>query len=105
MSEFVKVLETSGFPNPGKQLVEVDDRLVVVVQVDEQFYCVDDVCTHDSGPLAEGELDGDCLVCPRHGARFRVTDGAALTMPATEATQSHEVKVEDGWVYIRLTDD
>lgn len=105
MSEFIKAVETAGFPDPGKQLIELDDRLIVIVHVGGQFYCVDDICTHDSGPLAEGELDGDCLVCPRHGARFRVTDGAALTMPATEPTVTHEVKVEDGWVHVRLADD
>lgn len=105
MSEFHKVRETDGFPETGKELVEVDDRLVVLVRLDGQFHCVDDVCTHDGGPLGEGELVGDCLVCPRHGAKFRVTDGAAMTMPATEPTVAHEVKVEDGWIFVRLSDD
>ncbi len=105
MSEFVRVAEIESFPNPGKQVVELEDRLVVVVQVDGKFYCIDDVCTHDGGPLGDGELLGDCLVCPRHGAKFRVTDGSALTMPATEATISHEVRIEDGWVAVRLNSD
>ncbi len=105
MSQFIKVAETESFPNPGKQLFEVGDRLVVVIQVDGEFYCVDDVCTHDGGPLGEGCLIGNCLVCPRHGAKFQVTDGAALTMPATEATIAHDVRVEDGAIMVRLNSE
>lgn len=105
MPEFEKTIQVASLPNPGKRLVEVDDRLVVLVQVAGQVFCIDDVCTHDGGPLGEGELEGDCLVCPRHGAKFRVSDGAAMTMPATEPTVAHETKVEDGWIFVRLNDD
>ncbi len=102
MGEFVKVAQVDGFPDPGKQLFEVDDRLVVLVRVAGQFYCVDDVCTHDGGTLGDGELEDDCLVCPRHGAKFRVSDGAAVTMPATEPTVIHEVEVHGNDVLIRV---
>ena len=105
MADFVQVASTSDIPDPGKQLFEVDDRLVVVFHVGGEFFCIDDVCTHDDGPLGEGELDGHTIACPRHGAKFDIRDGKALTMPATEATASHEVKVENGTVFIKLADD
>ena len=104
MSEFVKAANTSDVPDPGKQLIEVDERLVVLLHVDGAFYCIDDVCTHDGGPLAEGTLCGHELSCPRHGAKFDIRDGRATAMPATENTAAHEVKVEGDEVFVRLRD-
>jgi 3-phenylpropionate/trans-cinnamate dioxygenase ferredoxin subunit len=105
MSEFVRVAKAADIPDPGKQIVEVDDRLVVIFHVDGKFYALDDVCTHDGGPLGEGQLDGFCIACPRHGAKFDIRDGRALTMPATQATAAHEVKVEAGEILVRLSDE
>jgi 3-phenylpropionate/trans-cinnamate dioxygenase ferredoxin component len=104
MAQFVPVAQASDIPDPGKQLVEVDDRLVVVFHVGGQYYCLDDVCTHDGGPLGEGCLTGFEIACPRHGAKFDVRNGKALTMPATKPTAAHEVKVEEGRIWVRLVD-
>ena len=103
MSDFVRVAKVSDIPDPGRKLVEVDERLVVLVHAAGHFYAIDDVCTHDGGPLGEGELDGFAIACPRHGAKFDVRDGRALTMPATKADRSsHEVKVEGDDVLVKL---
>ena len=69
MSDFVKVGNTSDVPVSGKLTIEVDERLVVLTRVEGQYYCIDDVCTHDGGPLGEGKLCGYELACPRHGAK------------------------------------
>jgi 3-phenylpropionate/trans-cinnamate dioxygenase ferredoxin subunit len=105
MSEFMKVAKVAGIPDPGKQLVEVDDRLIVLFHVDGKFYAIDDVCTHDGGPLGEGELRGYDIACPRHGAKFDIRDGRHLTMPATEDTVAHEVKVDGDDVYVKINED
>jgi 3-phenylpropionate/trans-cinnamate dioxygenase ferredoxin subunit len=104
MSEFIAVAKTSEVPDPGKLLVEVEERLVVLIHAAGHWYALDDVCTHDGGPLSEGPLDAKegTIACPRHGAKFDVKTGAALTMPATKATVSHEVKVDGQQVFIRL---
>ena len=104
MAEFVKVAQAADVPNPGKIMLEIGDRLVVLAQVDGQFFCIDDVCTHDGGPLGEGELDGYDIACPRHGAKFDVRNGCVKTMPATENTGSHDVKVDGGAVWVRIRD-
>jgi metal-sulfur cluster biosynthetic enzyme/nitrite reductase/ring-hydroxylating ferredoxin subunit len=105
MSEFVKVAKRSELSSPGKMLVEVDDQLVLLSCLDGEYYAIDDVCTHDGGPLSEGELTGDgAIACPRHGAKFDLKTGAALTMPATQATVAHEVKVEGEDIFVRLSD-
>lgn len=105
MSEFVRVAKVADIPDPGKQLLEVEDRLVVLLHVEGEFYCLDDVCTHDGGPLGEGRLTGHRLHCPRHGAQFDIKSGKALTMPATEDTVAHEVKVEGDDVLVRLAEE
>ncbi len=96
MTRFVKVARVDEIPPGQKKIVEVDGTLVVVVNLEGQFYAVDDVCTHDGGPLGEGPLDDGEIVCPRHGARFDVRTGDALTLPAFEPVATYQVKVENG---------
>jgi len=105
MSEFIRVAKVSDVANTGKIILEVEDRMVVLLHINDQFFCIDDICTHDGGPLGEGELCGFELACPRHGAKFDVRNGAALTMPATEATVVHEVKIEGDNVFVRISED
>jgi 3-phenylpropionate/trans-cinnamate dioxygenase ferredoxin subunit len=104
MADFIRVAKLEDIAEPGKQLVEVDDRLVVLFRVEGEIYCLDDICTHDGGPLGEGELSGFSIACPRHGACFDVRSGNAITMPATEATVAHEVKVEGGEIFVKLNE-
>lgn len=102
MAEFVKVADVSEVPDPGKTLVEVDGEMVALFHVDGQWHAIDDVCTHDGGPLADGELRNHTISCPRHGAKFDIRTGAALTMPAIRPTRAHDVKVEGDAVLVRL---
>ena len=102
MPEFFHVASTSDLPDPGKSLVEVDGEMIALFHVAESFYAIDDVCTHDGGPLVDGELHGYTIACPRHGAKFDIRTGAALSMPAIRPTLAHDVKVENGDVFVRL---
>ncbi len=104
MSEYIPVAKTSEISDPGSLLVEVDERLIVLIHAAGHFYALDDVCTHDGGPLSDGPVDAASgnIACPRHGAKFDLKSGAAVSMPATKATVSHEVKVEERQVFVRL---
>lgn len=104
-TEFVPVCKVSDLPEMGKMVVEVEERLVALFHVSGTFWAIDDVCTHDGGPLAEGRLEDHTIACPRHGAKFDIRTGRALTMPATRDTVAHEVKVEGGEVWIRLKEE
>lgn len=104
MSEYVPVAKTSEIPDPGRKLVEIDERLIVVLHAAGSYYALDDVCTHDGGPLSDGVLEDHTIACPRHGAKFDIRDGRALTMPATQPTVAHEVKVVGDDVLVRLSD-
>jgi len=105
MPSFNPVAKTSEISDPGSMLVEVDDRLVVLIQAAGHYYALDDVCTHDGGPLSDGPVSGEesTIACPRHGAKFDVKTGAAVSMPATKGTIAHEVKVDGDQIFVQLS--
>ncbi len=84
--------------------VEVGERRLAICNVYGQYYCIDYLCTHDGGPLGQGELLGDQIECPRHGALFDVKTGKALTLPAVLAVATHEVRVENGNVQVKVNE-
>lgn len=88
----------------GFALLETDDLTAAVFNVDGALYAIEDVCTHDGAELAGGPVVGDQVVCPRHGARFCLRTGRALTPPAYAAVQTFPVRVIDGQVEIELPD-
>lgn len=101
---FVPVVRLSELADPGRLTVEVDERLIVLVRVGGDVYALDDVCTHDGGPLGDGDLADHTLACPRHGAKFDVRSGKALTMPATKPTVVHRVQLDGDQVLVELSD-
>jgi 3-phenylpropionate/trans-cinnamate dioxygenase ferredoxin subunit len=80
--------------------VVVDSVEILLCNVDGKIYAIEDVCTHDGGPLDQGELAGECVVCPRHGATFDVRTGDALTLPAVLPLMTFEVSVEGDDVFV-----
>jgi 3-phenylpropionate/trans-cinnamate dioxygenase ferredoxin subunit len=91
---FVTVARVGEIPAGGVKIVRLDDREIAVFHLEGAYYAMDDVCTHDGGPVAEGLIDGDVIECPRHGARFDIRTGAALSMPATAPVPTYPVRVE-----------
>jgi 3-phenylpropionate/trans-cinnamate dioxygenase ferredoxin subunit len=74
----------------------------VVFNIAGNFFAIGDVCTHDDGPLGDGELDGYQVICPRHGARFDVRNGKAMALPAVMDTPSYPVRVIDGKIEVGI---
>jgi 3-phenylpropionate/trans-cinnamate dioxygenase ferredoxin subunit len=104
MSPFVKVATRSELPAGARKLVEVEGRAIAIFNVAGAFHAIDDVCTHDGGPLAEGQLIGCEIECPRHGARFDVRTGRPLCMPAVEPVAVHPVELRGDDVYVAIDD-
>jgi len=100
MSEFIKVASTSDLAPGDKMLDEYQGTPVGLFNIDGEFFAIYDVCTHDGGPLVEGELHGDVIVCPRHGARFDVKTGAVRTLPAYAPVPTYQVKTEGDEILI-----
>ncbi len=100
--EYVQVVEAGQVPPGERILLEIDEEPIAVFNVDGKFYAIGDVCTHDNGPLGDGELDGYQIICPRHGARFDIRSGKALALPAVIDTPWYPVRVVDGMVEVGL---
>lgn len=101
---FVRVGHASDVPEGRPEVFEVEDRHIAVYRLTDGFYAIDDICTHDGGPLAEGDVEDDQVICPRHGARFDIRTGAALTLPAVTPVDSYPVRVDGNELYIGLPD-
>ncbi|HEX7368677.1 MAG TPA: non-heme iron oxygenase ferredoxin subunit [Rhodanobacteraceae bacterium] len=87
---------------PGEfKVVWDDDTAIAVYNLDGTLYAIEDVCTHDGGELAGGDVCGFEVECPRHGARFDVRTGAATVAPATEPVATFPVHVENGVIFTR----
>lgn len=90
---------------PGNfAIVETDELIAAVFNVAGGFYAIEDVCTHDGEELTGGPIDGDQIVCPRHGARFCIRTGKALTPPAYEDVRTFPVRLHDGRIEVELPD-
>jgi len=100
MSEWTDVIAATALIDGEHILVEVDGYEVALFKLDGQFYAIEDVCTHDGAEIASGELDGEEIVCPRHGARFCVKTGQVKCAPAYEDVATFPVKIENGRVLI-----
>ena len=97
---FVTVARVGEIPEGGVKVVRVEDQPVAVFHVGGEYYAIDDVCTHDGGPLAEGPLEDHVIECPRHGARFDIRTGKVLAMPATAPVPTWKVRVEAGEIKV-----
>ena len=93
MTEFLRVASVSDLQPGEKMRVAYGDEDVGLFNIEGAFFAISDVCTHDYGPLVDGELEGDEIECPRHGARFNVRTGEE-TPPAYEPVPCYEVRVE-----------
>ena len=101
--EFVAVTATDELANGERLFVEIDGQPIVLFNIAGQYFAIGDVCSHDDGPLGDGDLDGMEVICPRHGARFDVHTGKALSLPAVVDIPAFPVRVKDDQIEIGLS--
>ncbi len=101
MTDWIDVVAESALAERGHVVVDVDGTDVAVFKIDGQCYAIEDTCTHDGAEIASGELDGDEIICPRHGARFCVKTGEVKCAPAYEDLVTFPVRVIDGTIQVR----
>lgn len=101
MTDWVDVARVEELPPGSHRVVAVDGAAIAVFNLEGRYYAVEDVCTHDGGSLTGGAVQGEEVICPRHGARFSIKTGAVLAPPAYEPIHTFPVRVQDGRVQVR----
>jgi 3-phenylpropionate/trans-cinnamate dioxygenase ferredoxin component len=101
---FYPVCSIDDLPAGERLMIDLDDKPVVIFNLAGGYYAIDDVCTHDDGPLGEGEVEGCEIICPRHGARFDVRTGKVLALPAVQGVQAYPIRVKDGRLEIGVAE-
>lgn len=103
--EFYEIAAAADVPNGERLFVEIDEAYLVVFNIAGQIFAIEDICSHDDGPLGDGDLEGHEVACPRHGARFDVRTGKALTLPAVENISAYPVRIVDEKIQVGLPKD
>ncbi len=102
LCEYISIAASDEIPNGDRLYVEIDGGSIVVFNIAGTYYAIADICSHDDGPLGDGELDGYEVSCPRHGAEFDVRTGKVLSLPAIVDIPAYPVRVVDGEIEIGL---
>jgi 3-phenylpropionate/trans-cinnamate dioxygenase ferredoxin subunit len=94
MPNWIKTLKIADVPEGQARVFDANGQKIAICHAEGEFYAIDDLCTHDGGPLGEGEMEGHFIQCPRHYAKFDVRTGKAVTLPAVGFVATYPVKVE-----------
>jgi len=98
--EYMGIAPVSELPDGERMFVDIDDVPIVIFNIAGQLFAIGDVCTHDDGPLGDGDIEGFNIVCPRHGAEFDVRTGKVMSMPAVVDIPAYPVRVVDGLIEV-----
>ena len=100
--KFYKVTSLKDMPEGERLMFEINGQAIVLFNLNGELLATGDVCTHDSGPIGDGEIEGDVIICPRHGARFDIHTGKVLSMPAVTGIPVYPVQVIDGYIEVGI---
>jgi 3-phenylpropionate/trans-cinnamate dioxygenase ferredoxin subunit len=104
--EYVQVAAEGDLDNGERLFVEIDDFSIVVFNIAGKLFAIEDVCSHDNGPLGDGDIEEEHeIVCPRHGAHFDVRNGEALTLPAVVDIPAYPVRGVDEFIEVGIPSD
>ena len=101
-SNWVDVAPAADVPEGEVKTFTIDAHRIAVARANGQLYAVQDLCSHDDGPLGDGGLEEFAIVCPRHGAKFDVRTGAVLAMPAIAPIETFPVMEKDGRIHVAV---
>jgi 3-phenylpropionate/trans-cinnamate dioxygenase ferredoxin subunit len=103
--QYFPVSPIEEIPHGERIFISVGDIPIVIFNISGEFFAIGDVCTHDDGPLGDGEVVDHQIICPRHGARFDIRTGEVLTLPAVQDVPRFPLRVKDGTLEIGLLMD
>jgi 3-phenylpropionate/trans-cinnamate dioxygenase ferredoxin subunit len=100
--EFVEIAPAAELPNGERLFIEIEGKEIVIFNIAGRLFAIGDVCTHDDGPLGDGDLEDHTIVCPRHGAAFDIRTGKVMQMPAVVDIPAYPVRVVDGQIQVGI---
>jgi len=100
--EFIQIAPLTDLPSGGRLFVELDGRPIVVFNLAATLFAIGDVCSHDNGPVGDGDLDEYEVICPRHGARFDIRTGQTMGLPAVIDIPAYPVRVVEGKIEVGI---
>ena len=102
MAEWVRVAQREAIPDGQVRVVGMQGQRLAIARLKGEYFAFEDLCTHDEGPLGEGELIDEMIECPRHGARFNVKTGQAVTLPAVVPVKTFPIKVVGNDILVEI---
>lgn len=100
--EYIAIAPISELSNGERIFVEIDKLPIVIFNINGEYFAIGDVCTHDDGPLGDGDVEEHQVICPRHGARFDIRSGKALNLPAVVDIPAYPTRVINGQVEVGI---
>jgi len=100
--EYLEILPADQLPDGERIFIEVVGRSLVIFNLAGKLFAIGDVCSHDGGPVGDGEIEEYEIICPRHGARFDIRTGQASSLPAVVDIPCYPVRVSDGMIEIGI---
>jgi 3-phenylpropionate/trans-cinnamate dioxygenase ferredoxin component len=100
--EYVEIAPADQLPDGERMFIEVEAKSIVIFNLAGKLFAIGDVCSHDNGPVGDGEVEDDEIICPRHGGRFDIRNGKATSLPAVVDIPSYPVRLREGMIEIGL---
>ena len=100
--EYIEIVPADQLPEGERIFIEVEGRSIVIFNLAGKLFAIGDVCSHDNGPVGDGEIEENEIICPRHGGRFDIFTGKATSLPPVVDIPSYPVRVVEGMIEIGI---
>ncbi len=100
--EYITVASIEEINEGGRLFVEIDEQPIVIIKMNGEYFAIADVCSHDDGPVGEGNIEGHEIICPRHGARFDIRTGKVLALPAFVDIPAYPIRINGDQIEIGI---
>jgi 3-phenylpropionate/trans-cinnamate dioxygenase ferredoxin subunit len=100
--QYFEIIPEDELPDGERLFIEIGGKSIVLFKIAGKYFAIGDICSHDNGPVGDGEIEGDEVICPRHGARFKIHSGKASSLPALVDIPAYPVRITDGKVEIGI---
>lgn len=102
LEKYYRIVKVEDLPDGERLIFEINNRPIVLFNVHGELLATGDLCSHDEGPIGDGEIEGDVIICPRHGAKFDIHTGKAISLPAVTGIPVYPVRVVEEYIEVGI---